>query len=160
MHKGSDTDFGPYDIGFVQLYDDNHRGCNGSAGGKPIETYTGFLGYSYGGSYRKRQWNQLGYPQAAPFNGKVLVETESSTGAEDLFGFFIDTVEVGNSQTGGTSGGPWIRNFKPGFAGAKNYANGINSFRLVGQPLAVDSPKFFNYNFNRLLQRAQALPCK
>jgi hypothetical protein len=149
-----------HDIGFVQLFDDNHRGCNGSAGGKPIETYTGFLGYSYGGAYHKRQWNQFGYPAVSPFAGDVMVESQSSTGAEDPFGF-IDIVEVGNSQTGGASGGPWIRNFKPGLAGARNYANGLNSFKWVSpdHSQAINGPKFFDYNFNQLLLGAQALAC-
>jgi V8-like Glu-specific endopeptidase len=149
-----------YDIGFIQLYDDNEAGCGGSSGGIPIENYTGYLGYWYGGSYNKRHWNEFGYPAAPPFGGNVMFESQSSTGAQDQFGL-VDTVEVGNSQTGGTSGGPWILTFKPGQAGANNYANGVNSFRftLPDRSRAINSPKFFDYNFNQLLLGALALPC-
>jgi hypothetical protein len=88
-----------------------------------------------------------------------MIESQSSTGAEDQAE--TDTVEVGNSQTGGSSGGPWIRRFKPGLAGAKNYANGLNSFRIVSpaHPRAINGLKFFDYNFNQLLLGAQALAC-
>ena len=146
-----------YDIGFVQLFDDNEAGCGGSAGGQPIETYTGYLGYQYGGSYNKRHWNQFGYPSAPPFSGDRMIESQSSTGAQDQFGF-TDTVEVGNSQTGGASGGPWILTFKQGQTGANNYANGINSFKFFvpDRSRALNSPKFFNYNFNQLLVGAMS----
>jgi V8-like Glu-specific endopeptidase len=148
-----------YDIGFVQLYDDTETGCGGSAG-TPVEAYTGYLGFRYGGSYNKRHWNEFGYPAEPPFGGNVMIESQSSTGAQDQFGV-TDTVEVGNSQTGGTSGGPWILNFKQGKAGANNYANGVNSFRFTipDRARAINSPKFFEYNFYNLLVGAQALAC-
>jgi hypothetical protein len=148
-----------FDIGFIQTYDDDELGCGGSAGGKPIEMYTGYLGYTYGGSYSSRHWNEFGYPAASPFNGNVLIESQSSTGAEDQGGQ-VDTVEVGSDMTGGCSGGPWILVFYP-YAGPVNYANGLNSFKWVQppEPGMIGGPKFFDYNFNALLQFAMGLSC-
>jgi V8-like Glu-specific endopeptidase len=144
-----------YDIGFIQLYDDNNTGCGGSSGTNPIENFTGYLGYSYGGSYEKRHWDEFGYPQGAPFTGNFLIQSESSTGALNVFGQ-TDTVEVGNSQTGGTSGGPWILGFR-----STNYANGVNSYRWTNpnHAQAINSPQFHQYNFFNLLTGALAISC-
>ncbi len=141
-----------YDIGYIQTFDDDGVGCGGSAGGNPIEFYTGFLGFQFGGDYSSRHWDELGYPQAPPFDGTILIESESSTGAEDQFGQ-TDTIEVGSSLTGGASGGPWIIAFVPGPTGNINFANGVNSFKFTNpdHSLAINSPKFFDYNFNQLL---------
>jgi len=150
-----------YDIGFIQTSDDVGTGCGGSDG-LPIETYTGFLGTTWGGSYASRQWNEFGYPAAAPYNGNRLIEAQSSTGAEDQFGE-VDTVEVGNPMTGGASGGPWILGFDPVGGGnpGGNLANGVNSFKWTNpsRPLGMNSPKFFDDNFNQLRLFAASLPC-
>ena len=167
-----------YDIGFVQLFDDDLRGCNASLGGTPIESYTGYLGYWYGnasgnfasygpsgsgcsfGDYSKRQWSEFGYPHAPPFDGKRMVQSDSSTGALDFLGA-TNTVEVGNDMSGGSSGGPWILCFTPGLSGARNYANGLNSYRWISpnHASAMNSPQFHDYNFNQLLIFAQGLSC-
>jgi hypothetical protein len=148
-----------YDIGMIQTFDDDAAGCGGSLGGNPIENVTGYLGYFYGGDYSQVHWDEFGYPQAPPYNGNLMVQSESSTGALAQFGQ-TDTVEVGNPMTGGSSGGPWIRNFGPG-GGGNNWANGLNSFKFTNpdRSLAMNSPQFFDYNFNQLLIYIQGFSC-
>jgi hypothetical protein len=170
-----------YDLGFIQLADKAGYGCNGSSGTPPIEAYTGFLGWAYGGSYAQRQWTIVGFPaqkaaDGAPFDGKFLIRTDAATGHinDDIGGDFTNTVEVGSNQTGGTSGGPWIIGYNPA-AKAKvkysgnnlfgspsgNWANGVNSFKFTSpsHPLAINGPEFFDYNFYNLLVFAQGLAC-
>jgi hypothetical protein len=153
-----------WDIGFIQTFDDDGIGCGGSALGRPIETYTGLLGTTWDGTYDSRHWDEFGYPAAAPFNGQILIQSESSTGALDQFGQ-LNTVEVGNDQTGGSSGGAWILGFDPAGASVPpanpggNLANGVNSFKFVARPLAMNSPQFLDANFNQLRLAAEALPC-
>jgi len=149
-----------WDIGYIQTFDDDGVGCGGSAGGTPIESYTGFLGYLWGGDYSSRHWDEFGYPAGPPFDGTILIQSESSTGAEDQLGE-VDTVEVGNSMTGGSSGGPWIVSFVPGAAGSVNWVNGLNSFRFStpNHSDAENSPKFLADNFDTLRAFAEAQTC-
>jgi hypothetical protein len=150
---GGPSGVGVYDIAFIQTFDDVGTGCGGSDG-RPIEDFTGFLGIRWGGSYASRHWNQFGYSR-----GERLVEVQSSTGAENTS--LPDTVEVGNDMGRGAGGGPWILGFDPVGGGnpGGNYANGLNSFVRLDRPLAADSPKFRDYNFNQLRLIAAALPC-
>jgi V8-like Glu-specific endopeptidase len=142
-----------YDIGFIQTYDDDGIGCGGSNFGSPIEAYTGFLGWAYDFDPSSQHWDELGYPQAAPFNGQDMQVSESSTGAVNPLGGQPDTVEVGNDLTGGSSGGPWLLFF--------GYANGLNSFKWTNpaHPNAMNGPVFYGYNFGNLLTGAQGLTC-
>ncbi|MBV8553347.1 MAG: trypsin-like serine protease [Acidobacteriaceae bacterium] len=148
-----------YDIGFLQLNDDRGYGCNGSSGGYPIGAYTGWLGYAYGGDYSQRQWDVFGYPQAAPFNGSYQYDDEAATGVLNPLGA-ANIVEIGNPQTGGTSGGPWVLGLDPEaqadpvptnnvWPTLTNLANGLNSFKWTNpnQPEAINGPAFFQYNF-------------
>lgn len=149
-----------YDIGFIQLFDNDGRGCGGSQGGRPIESFTGHLGFFYGGSYDQVEWNEFGYPAAGMFNGQVMVEADSSTGVVGGGGAWNDTIQVGNDMTGGSSGGPWIRHMFPNqFGNLQNLANGLNSFAPAGRPSATGGPAFFKYNFGDLYASATALPC-
>jgi hypothetical protein len=149
-----------YDIGFVQLYDDDGRGCGGSQGGRPIETYTGHLGSDWGGSFTSVHWNQFGYPGDPPFAGEVMVEVDSSTGEVGFFSYYEDTVQVGNDMTVGASGGPWIKNMSPNPTNlSQNLANGLTSFEEPGRPLANGSPEFYRYNYATLLNNAKTIPC-
>ncbi len=153
-----------WDIGFIQTFDDDGLGCGGSMLGSPIETYTGLLGTTWDGTYDSRHWDEFGYPAAAPFNGQILIQSESSTGALNQFSQ-TNTVEVGSDQTGGSSGGAWILGFDPASASVPpanpggNMANGVNSFKFVARPLAMNSPQFLDANFNQLRLAAEALPC-
>ena len=149
-----------YDIGMIITYNKNRTGCAPTTGNPQIESYTGYLGWSYGGDYSQRAWDPFGYPAASPFTGKVMVQCETSTGALNQFGN-TNTVEVGCDMTGGCSGGPWIRTLVPGAAGSYNYANGVNSFKFTSpdRQLAMNSPQFLEGNFYNLLTFAMGLPC-
>jgi V8-like Glu-specific endopeptidase len=165
---GSTSD---YDIGLMQMNDLDGAGCNGSDGSHTLGSYTGYLGYLYGGDYTQRQWDVFGYPQASPFDGNHMYQDEAATGTLNPFGT-TNIVEIGNPQTGGTSGGPWIIGFNPKKAtdpaptnntsgSASNRANGLNSFQWTSpsQPYAINGPEFLSYNFNALFTAYKALSC-
>jgi hypothetical protein len=156
-----------FDIAFIQTYDDDQTGCNGSNGGLPIEFYTGFLGYAYYGNTGNEAVNHYtatGYPQAAPFSGAWMVRSDASTADFELFGV-PDTLEIGSDQTGGTSGGPWILAWDEGSNPASyflgDYVNGLNSFKWTNpaRPLEIAGPQFKDYNFNQLRLIAEGMPC-
>ena len=156
------------DIAFIQTFDDDQAGCGGSAGGFPIESYTGFLGYAYSGNIGNEgvfHYTSTGYPQAAPFSGAWMVRSDASTADFELFGV-ADTLEIGSDQTGGTSGGPWIWAWDEGSNPfpypASDIVNGLNSFKWTNpaRPLEMGGPQFKDYNFNQLLIAANnLLPC-
>jgi len=160
-----------WDIGFLSLHDSTGKGCGGDSG-KVIGSYTGWLGYAYGGDYTQRQWNIFGYPQAAPFEGNYLYQDNGATGIVNPLGT-SGIVEIGNPQTGGTSGGPWIIGFNPGnakdpapsnniFPTYFNLANGVNSFQWTepSEPLAINGAEFNSDNFWTLYQDYSTVPCK
>jgi V8-like Glu-specific endopeptidase len=159
-----------WDIALMAMHDSTNRGCGGNTG-RTIGTYTGWLGYSYGGSYAQRQWNIFGYPQGAPFEGNYLYQDNGATGVVNPFGS-TNVVEVGNPQTGGTSGGPWVIGFDPGNATDPspnnninptlvNLANGVNSFIWTrpSQPLALNGTVFQQSNFWNLYTFLNAQKC-
>jgi V8-like Glu-specific endopeptidase len=150
-----------WDIGFLAMHDNTGTGCNGNKG-HTIGYFTGWLGYSYGGDYTQRQWNIFGYPQEAPFEGNYRYQDNGATGAVNPLGS-TNVVEVGNPQTGGCSGGPWIIGFDPGNAtvptpnnntnpGLVNLVNGVNSFEWTNpaEPLAINGTVFTTGNFYNL----------
>jgi V8-like Glu-specific endopeptidase len=144
-----------WDLGFIQTFDDDNVGCNGSSGGKAIEWFTGFLGWMYGGYVGDRNYTSMGYPAAAPFDGKWQVQAHSDVGNIDP----LDqpgTFSMGNDMTGGSSGGPWLVGF-----GTTNWVNGLNSYKWVvpARPLEMNGPNFQTDNFWNLLAWAQGWPC-
>jgi len=160
-----------YDIGFMQMNDKDGAGCNGSDGSPTIGSYTGYLGSTWNGNYSQRQWDVFGYPQASPFGGNHLYQDEAATGALNPNGS-TNIVEIGNPQTGGTSGGPWVIGLNPKNAtdpspgnntspGKTNLANGLNSFQWTSpsQPLAINGPEFETYNFENLFTSYKGLSC-
>jgi V8-like Glu-specific endopeptidase len=160
-----------WDIGILIMHDSNGKGCGNSTGTHTIGYFTGYLGYSYGGNFSQRQWNIFGYPQAAPFEGNYLYQDNGATGVVNPLGS-NNIVQVGNPQTGGTSGGPWILGFDPGPAtdpapvnnttGANtNRANGVNSYQYTdpSEPLAINGTIFQESNFLNLYNGALKLTC-
>ena len=159
-----------YDIGFFQMYDHDGAGCNGSDGSPTIGSYTGWFGWYYGGSFTQRQWDVFGYPQASPFSGNKMFQDEAATGAVNPLGY-NNVIEIGNPQTGGTSGGPWIIGLDPqgvtdpspsnNSISGTNFVNGLNSFKWTSpnQPLAINGPEFESYNFSALLTDYNGISC-
>ncbi|GAA3619561.1 trypsin-like serine peptidase [Microlunatus ginsengisoli] len=88
-------------------------------------------------------WNQsanyyacaFGYPQAAPFTGAYLVEACGNTGNPGN-----GTIYMYSGLTGGSSGGPWFRNFD----GNWGYVNGHNDFIYTNSPAYMYSPYYGN----------------
>lgn len=107
------------------------RKINGKTLGKTV----GYLGVAWNFS-REQNWWLLGYPQAAPFNGKTMWACNSSYAYDSPFySGGPAPMAVGCDQTGGTSGGPWIKNF-----GSGNYVNSVNSHRATARPLELAGP--------------------
>jgi V8-like Glu-specific endopeptidase len=160
-----------YDIGLLSMHDSTGRGCGGDSG-SVIGSYTGWLGYSYGGDFSQRQWNVFGYPQEAPFAGNNLYQDNAATGTLNPLGT-TNVIEVGNPQTGGTSGGPWVIGFNPNDAntpapnsntntGGFNLINGVNSFKWTNpnHPYSINGPAFQGYNFWNLYAAYQKAGCQ
>jgi hypothetical protein len=160
-----------YDIGFLQLNDAAGYGCNGSSGTPPIWSYTGSLGVGIFGDvsqYATVQEDVLGYPQASPFTGNNMYQDAAMVGTTNPLGT-SNIVELGNPQTGGTSGGPWIVGLDPGAAAngtnnifnASNIVTGLNSFKWTSpnEPLAMNGPAFLTYNLWNLYTSYSKLPC-
>lgn len=150
-----------WDIGFIALHDSTKTGCGGDKG-YVIAHYTGSLGTTWNGSYAQRQWNAFGYPQASPFEGNYLYQDNGATGAVNPLGS-TNVVEIGDPQTGGCSGGPWVIGFDP-YRGAgpspnnnvitgTNFLNGVNSFEWTSpsEPLAINGTVFVTANFINLV---------
>jgi hypothetical protein len=154
---GNSPQLGEWDLAFIQTFRKNGGQCQPDDSHPQIESFTGFLGYFFGGGFREKHWDDFGYPATFPFNGRVPYQCEAGTGK---LGPFRNTIEIGCDHTGGTSGGPWLISFAPGTAGAKNnLAGSLNSFRFTDQPLALNGPQFLHANFKKLLDAAEALPC-
>jgi len=104
-----------------------------------IGSFTGTLGFAWNWS-EDNNFTAFGYPQASPFNGNYIVTTQSEFGYEDSEGNNQggpNSIAIGSSQTGGSSGGPWIWQF-----GTGNYVNGHNDWRHTAFPNEMNSPYF------------------
>ena len=161
-----------YDIGFLQLNDAAGFGCNGSSGTPPIWSYTGSLGVIYFGDvsqYGNIQETVVAYPQASPFTGDLMYQDMAVVAVTNPLGL-ANVVEIGNPQSDGSNGGPWIVGIDPGAAanGINNTINGtnlitgLNSFKWTNpnQPLASNGPAFLGYNLWSLYLRYQQVPCQ
>ena len=93
--------------------------------GRAIGSRTGILGFKYNQSY-SATYRAVGYPAADPFDGQRMWYCNRSfqrtyIGSPATFSIRCD-------MTGGSSDGPWIRNFQSGSSSNANYLNGTNSF--------------------------------
>ncbi|MGA2560082.1 MAG: hypothetical protein ABSF17_10430 [Terracidiphilus sp.] len=158
-----------WDIGIFVMHDSPGTGCGGDKG-KQLGQYTGYLGWVYGYDYGNAQFNAFGYPQASPFEGNYLYQDNGATGIVDPLGT-TNVVEIGDPQTGGTSGGPWVIGFDPGSAktgavsnnliNGTNFDSAVNSFVWTNpnQPLAINGTVFEQNNFYNLYTYALSLTC-
>lgn len=79
--------------------------------------------------------NAFGYPAASPYNGAYLVRADGST-----YNPGNGTIYMYSGLTGGSSGGPWFRNFN----GSWGYVNGHNDFIYTSSPAWMYSPYYGN----------------
>ena len=155
-----------YDIAFIQTRRKGDALCKPAGSKKQIESYTGYLGYSYGGDFNEKHWDAFGYPAQAPFKapatsqlpGKIPIQCEAGTGRTNPL-LQTNTVEIGCDMTPGASGGPWLTSFEPTVNANNNFVNSLNSFKFNNEPLAIGGPQFQSYNFKALLDVAVAAPC-
>ena len=105
--------------------------------GRKISQRVGWLGAAWNFS-RYQHWHAVGYPAAAPYNGKLMWDTQASYAYNGTVSG-IKPVGIGCDMTGGCSGGPWIRRF-----GSSQLLNGVNSYRLRSKPKEMFSPYFDN----------------
>jgi V8-like Glu-specific endopeptidase len=124
---------------------------NVNAGGKPIVNVLGGQGLAWNWS-PVQDFIDLGYPQAAPFNGNRLIECDAGYAVSD--GNYGDPspIGIGCDMTGGSSGGSWYIHW----SGGGGQRNGHNDYKYGSQPLAVYSPYYGNGAVN-LFNFAQGL---
>jgi V8-like Glu-specific endopeptidase len=102
--------------------------------GLTITQKVGWLGFAWNQGINKAWW-QIGYPQAAPFDGKWMIACQASYAYNSPFGTTPKPIGVGCDQTGGTSGGPWVLSM-----GSGNWVNGVQSHRRTGWNSELFSP--------------------
>jgi hypothetical protein len=104
--------------------------------GKKISQAVGTLGFAYNVG-RHQHWRALGYPQAAPFNGQRMHDTQASYAYDGAVNGAVKPVGIGCDMTGGCSGGPWVTKLL-----SQNLLNGNNSYRQSNRPEEMNSPYF------------------
>ena len=126
---------------------------------KAISAKVGWLGFAYtpggDGSAAPYHWFEIGYPQAAPFDGQKQVVCASSYAYSDGNMAAPHPIGVGCDQTGGTSGGPWIMGF-----GLVYWLNGNMSYRYTtpDHPNEIFSPFFGDAAYNLWHALVQDVP--
>ncbi len=103
------------------------------------------------------KWNQnpktsnvaaFGYPASSPFDGETLHRADGKTSLSKDDGNLY--LHMNSGLTGGSSGGPWLRNFD----GNWGHINGHNDFIYTDDPVNMYSPYYGSqagglYNFVR-----------
>jgi hypothetical protein len=82
----------------------------------------------------------FGYPQAAPYNGKNLIEDIGATAGQDSISGGADATEpivIGSPLTGGSSGGAWNIDWTDSGPG---FIDGHNDYIYTSQPNGMYSP--------------------
>lgn len=97
----------------------------GGIGGTQIGNTVGMLGRAW--NWNDEHFWAFGYPQAAPYTGGKLVANTAEHAYSVNQGTGADSKYTGNEMTGGSSGGPWIKNF--GYVDGNNWADGVNSHK-------------------------------
>jgi hypothetical protein len=97
----------------------------GIAPAAPIGTRVGQLGRAW--NWQDEHFWAFGYPAAPPYTGGKLVANTAEHSYTINQGGGADSKYQGNEMTGGSSGGPWIKNF--GYVDGNNWADGVNSHK-------------------------------
>ena len=131
--KGAWFEFGDlrYDMAGAVLNEWNNQ---------TISDVVGSLGFAYNQD-SGLHWLNIGYPSAAPFDGKTQQLCAGSFAYADTSVPAPFPVAMGCDMTQGSSGGPWILNFSGQF-GQTNFLNGNNSYRYSYHPKELFSPYF------------------
>lgn len=109
--------------------------------GLKISQKVGWLGFQSSQTI-VQHWHSIGYPAAAPFTGAKQIICAAGYAKTDIVNGALMTFGIGCDSTGGTSGGPLIKNFANNVA-SNNYVNGVNSYKYTStQPKALYSPYF------------------
>jgi V8-like Glu-specific endopeptidase len=95
--------------------------------GRAIGSRTGILGFKYNQSY-SATYRAVGYPAGSPFDGQRMWYCNS--GLKRTLSGNPSPFSIDCDMTGGSSGGPWIRDFRSGSNSGANYLNGNNSFGI------------------------------
>jgi hypothetical protein len=104
----------------------------------------GYLGSLWNAGISGVSWESVGYPAGSPYPGDWMYHT---TGA-NVTG--TNPIAMGNNgMTGGCSGGPWLASH----AGARRYANSVNSFGYASQPCNMYGP-YFDNNYKTMFDAA------
>lgn len=120
-------------IGSRDFANDNGAAFMNRNYGYRIADYLGSQGLTWNQS-ASFYANAFGYPQAAPFNGAYLVKASGYTAASG------NTIYMYSGLTGGSSGGPWLRNYD----GNYGLINGHNDFVYTSSPNYMYSPYYGN----------------
>lgn len=160
------------------LFEYDHGALVMNLGGSTIPTKkignaVGFLGFVANIS-RQQHWHLHGYPAGArdipstppgaQFDGEHHEICAATWATDDqptgTPGVDPPAIGVGCDKTGGTSGGPWVKDFS-GVGGQTNLLNGNNSYRYTGPNppanLKLFSP-YFSAGAVNLRNAAQAVP--
>lgn len=100
--------------------------------GYRIADYLGAQGISWNQS-AEYQANAFGYPAGSPYDGQYLWNVEEQTADEG-----DGTIWMYSGLTGGSSGGPWLRDFD----GDWGSVNGHNDFVYTASPAYMYSPYY------------------
>jgi V8-like Glu-specific endopeptidase len=121
-----------YDVAVIRL-------GNNSAG-RSVKSYTGYLGRSWNYPYVQHH-HAIGYPDNLSSGLYTYIC------AAESFSWSTDVVGMGCDMMHGSSGGPWIRVFKPYTSGANNYVNAVVSGSYSGAPAnTFYGPRFSDSN--------------
>jgi len=106
--------------------------------GRTLGQAVGWDGFAWNHSVNE-QFVAFGYPAAAPYNGKNLIEDIGATAGQDSLGGADPThpIVIGNPMTGGSSGGAWNIGWTTSGPG---YINGHNDYTYTNLPHAMYSP--------------------
>ncbi|MEM7132212.1 MAG: hypothetical protein AAF702_38250 [Chloroflexota bacterium] len=131
-----------YDVGVAIMKDRS---------GRRISQWTGYLGYMYNFS-AKQHFHVVGYPGNVGNGRWPIICAGQTQRRASLSG--PDPVGIACHQTFGSSGGPWIVNYKPRYRSASNYVNSVVSYGQVGTNRMYGP--YFDTNVKNLIQWARS----